>query len=446
MALKKLLQYIKQKINSNILSVKSTFMYILAAMLSALISVLINPFMAKHLSPYDYAVMGYFNSFNLFLLPVINFSLVSYYQRNYFRIADDRKKVVQDTVLIGLSVFGLFALVVTFISFYLFIKLSKVSFPFFPYVFLCYTPIYLNNFTNIYLINCRLERKAKKYAIFTITTSLISAVLAILLVVFNDFGAKGRMVATLIATVLITAYCLKKLVQKLEFDPKIIREAFAFGWPLSLSALLWYFLDGIDRAMLEKLHDTNLLGYYSVGFQMATYLTVFTTAISNTFEPDIYQAISQNKKKKLLKTIAVAIILYTIPNLLFILIAPLIIGILTFNRYIGSANFARIFALNNIAVSICFTTFTLLVGYGYTKIKFFLLIIGSIASILIYKSMIHYYGFYGAAWGHVISVTMMALMVLIFIVFKSKKKLSFLLSNRKNQFKLVNAISEKHVL
>jgi O-antigen/teichoic acid export membrane protein len=410
----------------NRLQVKSTLIYLFAGVVSASISIIINPFMAKHLSPKDYAILGYFNSFNLFILPLINFSLIAFYQRNYYRIPEDQKKKVGDTILVGLSVLGLLVLLLTLIFFFLFLKWSKVSFPFFPYVLLSFTPIYLSNFSNLYLVKCRLETNARKYTFITIATSVISAGLAIVLVVFNDLGAEGRMIATLLASLAAAAYCFKQLFVKVDFDWKVIKDAVSFGWPLSMSALLWYFLDGVDRTMLEKLNDHNLLGYYSVGFQIASYLTIFSTAITNALEPDIYRSISYRDNKKLIKTVSVLIGLTALPNLVFIWFAPFFIGLLTFNRYIPSSGFAQIFALNNIAVCICFTSFSILVGFGYTKTKFFLLIIGAILSVAIYKIMIHHNGFYGAAWGHVFSVLSMSLLVGIFVTFKLKGKFRIL--------------------
>ena len=72
---------------------KSTFLYLFASLFTAAIGVFLNPFMAKNLSPYDYSIMGYFSSFSNIILPVLNFSMISYYLRNYFIIPEDRKQI-----------------------------------------------------------------------------------------------------------------------------------------------------------------------------------------------------------------------------------------------------------------------------------------------------------------------------------------------------------------
>ena len=98
---------------------KSGSLYLFSSIFTAVIGIAVNPFLAKNLSPEDYAVMGYFNSFSLIILPILNFSLISYYLRNYYRISDERKQIVSDTILIALLVYGFVALVLSYFAFFL---------------------------------------------------------------------------------------------------------------------------------------------------------------------------------------------------------------------------------------------------------------------------------------------------------------------------------------
>lgn len=402
---------------------QSSSLYLFASLFTAVISIAINPFLAKNLSPEDYAILGYFNSFNLIILPLLNFSLISYYLRNYYRIADDRKQIVSDTILIALLVYGFFALVTSSMIFYFYCQWSKVTFPFYPYALLTFAPIYLNNIFILFQVNCRLKREAGRYCKVTIFNAIISAALAILLVVIYKYGATGRMLATLLASVVISIYCFKQVFGKLQFDFAIIKEAFLFGWPLSLSAILWYFLSGVDRAMLEKLNDNYTFGFYNVGMQIAGFFFVFYTAISQTFEPDIYKAIADNKKRKLVKIIGGIVTLNALPNIVFIFFAPFIIGLLTYNRYTDASGFAQILALKNITVSFYYATITVIVGYGFTKSELLIRIIGALLCIVMFKWMIGHFTFYGAAWGQVLSFIIMAVLSGCFLYYLYRRKL-----------------------
>jgi O-antigen/teichoic acid export membrane protein len=259
----------------------------------------------------------------------------------------------------------------------------------------------------------------------------LSVSLAVLLVIIYKYGATGRMSATVIAGIFPATYCFKKMFGKFQFDIEVIKDALRFGWPLSLAAILWYFLSGIDIAMLEKLKDNHTLGYYNVGMQISGYFAIFYTAIAQTFEPDIYKAIAEDNKWKLSTIIGGIIVLNAIPNIIFICFASFIIGLLTFNCYIESTGFAQIFAVKNIVVSFYYCAIIVLVGYGFTKTKLLILIIGSFISFFVYKTAIFYYGFYGAAWGQIISLFILSFIIIIFLTIKLRisKNKNYVLKN-----------------
>lgn len=396
---------------------KSSFLYVFSSFFSAGIAIAINPYLADNLSLNDYAVMGYYQSFSLMILPILNFSLISYYLRNYYRIPEERRPLIKDTILIALALFGALALAISLAGLYLYCWLSNVSFPFHPFALLSFAPLYLGNFATMYLVQCRLERDAAGFSTVTIWSALLGVLLALLLVVFFKYGAIGRLSATLLASLATALYCLKKLTPKLRFDWIVIREALKFGWPLSISAILWFFLSGVDRVMLERLNDKESLGYYSIALQIANYLAIFYTALSQTFEPDIYRAVAEDDRRKLLKIASAIVALNALPNLVFIAFSTAIVGFLTYYRYTGAAEFAQILALKNIMVGCYYAASTILVGYGFTKSELAIRIIGALFCIVMFKTLIGYYAFWGAAWGQVIAFVVLTTICLAFLRF-----------------------------
>jgi len=405
---------------------KSGSLYLFSTLFTAVLNIAINPFLATNLSPNDYAILGYFGSFNLIVLPLLNFSLITYYLRNYYRIPDDRKQIVSDTILIALLVYGFVALIAVSFIFYLYVRIFNVSFPFYPYALLTFAPIYLNNVFILFQVQCRLKREAGRYSIVTVFNAIAIATVSILLVVIYKYGATGRLSAVLISSVLTAAYCFKQVFGKLQLDFSVIKEAFLFGWPLSLSAILWYFLSGVDRAMLEKLNDSYTFGFYNVGIQIAGFFAMFYAAIAQTFEPDIYKAIAENKKRKLAKIIGGVVALNALLNILFIIFAPLIIGLLTHNRYTDASGFSQILALKNITTSFYYAVIAVIIGYGFTKSELLIRIIGAFMCALMFKLLIGQFGFYGAAWGQVLSFIIMTAISGCYLYYLYRRKLLML--------------------
>lgn len=397
---------------------KNLSLYLFASILTSLIGVLLNPFLAINLSPKDYAIIGYFTSFNTLILPILSFSLLSYYSRNYFKIKEEDRQSVLDTLIIMQILIGLLGLLFVLFGFYVYMDVAKVNFPFFPFAILCFIPTFFSCFYNFLLVEKRMKRQAKSYFNIVIINAIIGAAFLVLFVVIFKFGAIGRFWAALIPPVGMGIYSIFKLLSKFQVKKRILFEAISFSWPISISAILYYFLSGVDRAMLEKLNDNFTFGNYNVAIQISSYFYIFYAAIVQTFEPDIYKSIADNNRNKLYKISIGVLGLNAIPILLFILFAHPIVRILTFGRYMDSVSFAQILALKNIALGFCFLVSDIIIGFGYPKVELINRAIGAGLSVILFKVLIAKFGFYGAAWGQSISFLLMTGISGLFIGYK----------------------------
>jgi len=388
--------------------VNSSLLYLMSSVLTAAIALLINPAMASNLSPSDYALLGYLTSFNYILVPLFSFSLVSYFLRNYFKLSEERREVVSDTILIALTAYGFMALLGSLSIFYIYARWSGLNFSYYPYVLLAFAPVYLNNMLVFFQVTCRVRRDAAKFCLVTVLNALLSAGFALLFVVHYESGAVGRLSATLIASLFTAVYCFRHLFKKFRFDHAVIKEAFLFGWPISVSTMLWYFFNGVDSMMLERLHDSYTFGYYNVGLQIAGYLSLFYTAVAQTFEPDIYQAVSVNNVRRLFYLIAGILFLNSLPNLFYICFTREILDILTAGHYLGAEAFSKIFAIKNIAMGVYYSSITVIIAYGFPKSELSIRIVGSVICLLMFNLLIKNFAFVGAAWGQVASFVMMS--------------------------------------
>ena len=66
-------------------------LYVLASVIPAVFSILINPFVAKNMSPMDYSIVGFYTSFNLLLTPLVSFYFSHYYSKKYYESSDEKK-------------------------------------------------------------------------------------------------------------------------------------------------------------------------------------------------------------------------------------------------------------------------------------------------------------------------------------------------------------------
>lgn len=402
--------------------IKNASLYFSASLLKAVISLVMNPFVALNMTHTDYAITGYFGSFSSLFLPLMSFSFFQYYTKNYFRFSEDKRERMRTTISSALLLLGVLELILIFICFYAYSKVYNVRFHFFPYAFLSFSTIFFNNFFQFKLVDLKLRRDAKTFFKYNLYNTILYSILVLVLVILLKLGALGSLTSSLLTGIMLGFYCFFKLVTKIEIDKIILKDALLFCWPLIIAESMNYFFSGIDRAMLEQINDNYNLGLYNVALSITGYLAIFYTAIAQTFQPDIFQAVTDSNKNKIIKIVLGLNLLNAIPIMAFIALAPLVIKILTFDRYTEASHFARILALKNITSCVYFSISSILIAYGYSKVVLLNKTIGTLICIVMFKVMISKYGFYGAAWGQVLSFFFMSVISLIFLVYKFKTR------------------------
>lgn len=400
--------------------VKNAGLYFGSSLIIAIINIVINPLLAANLSPTDYAIMGYYMSFNNLLTPLLHFCLITYYSRQYYFTPIEQREDLGNTLLHTINIIGIIILIIFTISLYGVHSIGESTLPFSPYAILTFAQLYFANITTFYLTKLRIERKAQKYAIVNIVQCVLSQGLVLFLVVKCSGGALGKLGASLLVTMLFAVYSYRHAVTSNKINKQLQRSAVRFCVPLVLSGCLWYFLVGIDRYFLGELGDTDMLGVYNVGVQITGFMTIFYTTLSNTFEPDIFQSIAENKRKKLFAIFAIIIGVVLVANLLFAILAPKIIGLLTANRYIAASPFVRILSIHNIIMALYYMLVKLMIGWGYVKQELYLRLLGAIISIFSYKLLIDKWQFYGAAVGQIVSFGVLCIIVGAYLWTKRK--------------------------
>lgn len=396
--------------------------YLSALIIGAIIQLIANPFLALQLEYRDYAITGYYASFNSLLSPFITFSLITFYSRNYYLLNKNVRRKLLNTIVTALVLFSALLSIISGLSLYFYFKINKVTLPFLPYAILCVGSCYFSNFYSLMLTELKMSRRAMTFFKLSMLNSILGAIFAILFVIVCRWGAFGKMLGTALTAFFLAVFCIKKLLTRWEFDKKLFYQALKFSWPLSLAAMLNYFFSGVDRAYLGRLNDNHALGLYNIGVQISGYMALLCTAINQTFQPDIYQSIANDQVKRATKILGAIALFNLLPIGIFIAFAPSIVNILTFGRFTEAANYAQILSLKNVTSAMYFGLSTIVVAYGFTKVTLFNKIVGAILCIFMYNWLIADYGFWGAAWGQVLSYFIMCLVCIFPLAYIITKK------------------------
>jgi len=403
---------------------KNISIYFFASVIKASLLLLINPFVALNMSHTDYAIFGYFRAYQTLLVPLLSLAFFQYYSKRFFEVSPPKREELLNNLLSIQFIVGLVEISLIIGMFYTFFSLTGVSFPVFPYAFiLCFT-IFFNNFYSFWLLELKMTRNAAKYFRISLINSMFSVFFVTLLVIVLKLGALGKLGAPLLTALFCGMTFFLRRKPRIRIHYPELKKALTFTWPLIIAGSLEFFFSGVDRTFLEKIGNNRLLGLYNIGLGISGYLLIFNRAISDTFRPDIYQAVAQRNTRRILKYVFTLNLLNIIPVVFFIIFAPFILKVLTFGKFTAAAGFARITSLKNISRSIYFTMSSLIIAFGFPKVTLINKIIGTLGSLILFKFLIDQFGYYGAAWGQVLSFVCLSIVTSVFIGYKLVKKYS----------------------
>lgn len=405
---------------------KNLSVYFGASLVPMLVGLVINPWVAKNMSPEDYAISGYYTSFSALITPIITFYLIQFYIKEYFKQTESGRKELYCLVAKSLMYFSGILSIICFLALLIYIKYfnSSSSLPIFPYLAMAVFALPFTGLVNLELANYRMKREATSFFRVSVANGLIGILFMVLFVVWLKLGAFGKLLAPLLCNILVFSFILIKNHNKLnyKFDTKKCWSIIKFCLPLTLSSSLGYFTQGFDRSYLETLGNNNLYGIYIVGTTIGLYLTTFATAISNTFQPDIYESITTKQWKKLRSVIVVQIAMISSIALLFIILAPYLIDILTAGRYTDSTPFAQIVSLSTISSSISYIIGAYCIATDRPKLYLYTTILGSIFIVIAMPYAVRTWNYYGGAWMSVFSYLGFSIINVMLIVLSKLMK------------------------
>lgn len=395
--------------------------YFGASFIPMLFNLASNPLIAMNMSPEDYAITGYYTSFSTLLAPLVAFYMLHYYTKRYYEVTEAAREVLRATLAKSLIYFSGLISLLCFIGLYAYVLFfnSNSTIPFYPYAALTVFSLPITGLYSLMLVDLRMGRESGKYFKVSLACGIILVLLNLLLVVVFKWGAFGKLLAPFINNVAFFAYSLWYYRDQLKykFDKKQFKEMLIFCFPLTIAAMLGFFSNGYDRVFLERLGNNTELGYYSVGISIASYIGVFQTAIGNTFQPDLFQAIAQKDRKRLIQITCLLVGSIAIIVAVFIIAAPLIVKILTAGRYMNSVGYTQIIALSTLTSAMYYTVSQITIALGKSTITLITKILTTGGSIAMFSYLINEFEYLGAAWGLVLSfiVSLVINIVLIWI-------------------------------
>lgn len=399
--------------------------YFGASLIPMMLNLIVNPWIAKNMSPEDYAISGYYNSFSSLINPIIVFYMIHYYIKEYFKIGDDERQRLVSAIVKALIWFSGVVSIFCFFVLLIYLKYfnNKLSLPISPYLAFMVFSIPLTGLLNLRLAQYRMMKNAKAFFILSVSNGVLLVLLNIIFIVLFHWGAFGKLLAPLICNAMVFFFMVYKYSEELKI-PITWKEycvIVKFCFPLALSAMLGYFTQGFSTTYLETVGNTKEYGIYVVGFSIGSYLTVFSTAVGATFQPDIYESIIKKLWKRYMHLCLLQIGCLIIIAAAFIIMAPFIIDVLTAGRYVLSTPYARIIALSMVTSNIYYLVNNYSIATDHPNLYLVTTIIGSGLIVLGMPYAVNHYQYVGGCWMTVLSYIAFTLINLTLLFVLSKR-------------------------
>lgn len=409
-----------------IANLRNAVLYFGGSFLQLVVAIFTSPIFARHLSAEEFGILGYFLSAKQFIFPLTTLSLTFFYLFKYFKQDNKQNKKLLSNIILFLTYANILVICVTSGILYTYFKVAKVEIPFTPFAFIMLITLFLEVYKTFFLIDLKLKKAAFTYFLYSALLAILNIAISLLFVVVFKWGAAGRMLGALVALFIVSIIFIKQfnITLKIKLDFKVIKEGLWWASPMILSAYFYLPMANIDRLLLAALNDTNELGYYSIGANIAGYLGTASLALYSAFEPDFYKFVAQNNKPKFF-FYSMSFVLFTaFFTMLFFIFSESVVNYLTSGRYTRAYIYANYYAISIFIMNLTQITNTILIALGKSRFQLYINIIAGSIGFILYKYFINHYGFMGANYGRIAIASLYLITQTGFIVYlKYKPKL-----------------------
>ncbi|MFT4093289.1 MAG: oligosaccharide flippase family protein [Niabella sp.] len=271
---------------------KNTILYSVGEIVPRILSFILLPVYTRYLSPKDYGILSYTNSFVMFLFVVCCLSLNSYLLRHYFDLdkETERKKLIGN-VFLFITTINVGILLLSFLIFPPVLSYYNIQVSWKPYFMLAIINNFLEVFTVIPMAVFRIKQQAKNFITLSLSRVLLQAALICYFVVVQRTGVAGYYYGQLIiAGIFLPVYCFIILKNgTINWNFRQIKDGLAFSLPLLPATLSYLIMTLSDRILLERNISLSRIGIYNVAVTLSYALNIIIQSGYKAIEPEIFR-------------------------------------------------------------------------------------------------------------------------------------------------------------
>lgn len=267
---------------------KNSLIYGIGGALNRFIGLLLLPFFTRVLSPEDYGIVALLSLLVVLMSGVLSLGTANSIGLLYYNEGDLSKRPV--------IVWSNFCLMVANGCFWYAIicffapSLSVLMFDtaeFSNLIRLAFLTAILSTITDPWLALLRMEERALKYFVLTVSGAIVNALVSCFLVLVLDWSVRGLLLAGTIGSVimLLTVWFFVGRKVKFSVNPKLLIPLVRIGFPSIFGLFAFLIIDYSDRLMIKYFLNLSDLGIYTVGYSFGMVMVIFMNAFGTAWSP-----------------------------------------------------------------------------------------------------------------------------------------------------------------
>jgi O-antigen/teichoic acid export membrane protein len=317
--------------------------YFITTFINSSIPLLFLPILTRYLEPSEYANIALFNFYLALSNSLTGNSIPIIISKNFF---DHPKEYVAKIIGNSIRVVFVFSLITSALIgvFYVFLK-SILDLPILWMLLIPWGSFFYVLLSMALTVH-RNERKVLVFSYHKIGNTITNILISLFFVIVLLWGWQGRVAGILISYFLSAIWAIRYLYKNkyldLDYSSEFVNSILKFVVPLISNAFQSVIIARVGIFFMQLYFTKELLGVFSVAYQLSEFVHLLFMTISFTWNPFVYEQISNVNK---LDRVKFTRIFYLISLLLSIGVAFLIIfskfilKIFTTQKYFSAIEF-----------------------------------------------------------------------------------------------------------
>lgn len=278
---------------------RSTALYALSDGINKAIPFLVLPIIVRYLTPEDYGIITNYTILVQILAIFVYSAAQGSIPVNFFKYS---KQEFQGYVM---TMFSL-SLAITFFFFFLFLIFGEQICSYLGvngnYLLLSLVEVQFSAYICVNLLMLRCEEKPIVFGSFQVAQTCLSVGMTILFVVFLKWACEGKIIANLVATLIMGIISACVLVKKRYCNFRFVfthtKTVLLFALPLIPHALALWGKSGIDKVLITNFRGLSENGIYSTALTWSSIIAIMINSFGNAYTPYVLKRLSAIDSKE----------------------------------------------------------------------------------------------------------------------------------------------------